>query len=89
MLKIRSSRAYGTGSADESVCKIYTSGDENHLCGASLRENHEIHHAHGIDYHHIGMGLVPQITACSMSLSVRVSRRMIQLHVVLIGMVPV
>jgi hypothetical protein len=32
---------------------VYTSGDENHLCGASLRENHKIRHAHGIDYHHM------------------------------------
>jgi hypothetical protein len=32
---------------------FYTSGDENHLCGASLRESHKIHHAHGIDYHHM------------------------------------
>ena len=46
-----------------------TSGDENHLCGASLRENHKIHCACGIDCHHIGMGLVPQTTACSMSVS--------------------
>jgi hypothetical protein len=23
-----------------------TSGDENHLCGASLHESHKIHHAH-------------------------------------------
>ena len=33
--------------------KIKTSGDENHLCGASLRESQKIHHAHGIDYHHM------------------------------------
>jgi hypothetical protein len=32
---------------------IITSGDENHLCVASLRESHKIHHAHGIDYHHM------------------------------------
>ena len=33
-----------------------TSGDENHLCGASLRASQKIHSrihdAHGIDYHH-------------------------------------
>jgi hypothetical protein len=34
--------------------RIYnTSVDENHLCGASLRESHKIRHAHGIDYHHM------------------------------------
>ena len=30
------------------------SGDENHLCGASLRKSYKISskdHAHGIDYH--------------------------------------
>ena len=64
------------GSYNPAQLVIITSGDESHLCGASLRENHKIYHAHGIDYHHIGMGLVPQTTACSMS----VSPRLIQLH---------
>jgi hypothetical protein len=59
-----------------------TSGDENHLYGASLRESHRIHHAHGIDYRHIhqrhGAGTpdytvtaaVPGWTSCMNSVSV-------------------
>jgi hypothetical protein len=67
---------------------IPTSGDENHLCGASLRESHKIYHAHGIDYHHMhqrhGAG-TPEYSSMSVS-------DMIQLHDdsgLSIGLVPV
>jgi hypothetical protein len=47
------------------------SGYENPLCGASLCEIHKIHHAYGIDYHHMyqrhGAG-TPDYSSMSVSL---------------------
>ena len=47
-----------------------TSGDENHLCGASLHAlpsqkiHSRIHHAHGIDYHHDHIGATGLVQWC-------------------------
>ena len=47
-------RVFGarSGSPRINFCKVSTSGDENHLCGASLCQSHKIPHryacAHGV-----------------------------------------
>jgi hypothetical protein len=59
---------------------ITTSGDENHLCGASLCANHKIHHAHGIlQSHQHGVG-TPDYTMQHISQSQAEVRNCLWLH---------